>query len=123
MELKQGQKVIYHIGDLSGTAKIVGKAVVDLPVIGTTYILEPYRNIRSEVYNYSHLVANETQFDVIEDDIDDVKDKFTQQEVVELVTDLVESDFLDFTQKYGIKGWDKLNEWIKYRIFDGMDQS
>jgi hypothetical protein len=38
---------------------------------------------------------------------------YTYEEVFTLLTDLVDSDFIDFTKEYGIKGWDELTKWIQ----------
>lgn len=65
-ELKQGQRVEFRIGDLTGTGKIVGKALTDQPIIGGTYIIEPDISIRNEVYDYSHFVAQEIQLVLID---------------------------------------------------------
>lgn len=65
-KLKQGQKVEFHIGDLTGTGKIVGKALNDQPIIGGTYIIEPDTPIRNEVYDYTHFVAQENQLILID---------------------------------------------------------
>jgi hypothetical protein len=38
---------------------------------------------------------------------------YTYEEVFTLLTDLVDSDFIDFTKEYRIKGWDELTKWIQ----------
>jgi len=65
-ELKQGQRVKFHIGDLIGEGKIVGKALQEQMIIGGTYIIEPDQSIRNEVYDYTHFVAQEIQFELID---------------------------------------------------------
>jgi hypothetical protein len=65
-ELKQGQRVKFHIGDLMGEGKIVGMALVEQPIIGGTYIIEPDQPIKNEVYDYTHFVAQEVQFELID---------------------------------------------------------
>ena len=66
-ELKQGQRVEFRIGDLTGKGKIVGKALNDQPIIGGTYIIEPDSSIRNEVYDYTHFVAQEIQLVLIDE--------------------------------------------------------
>ena len=66
-ELKQGQRVEFRIGDLTGKGKIVGKALTDQPIIGGTYIIEPDNSIRNEVYDYTHFVAQEIQLVLIDE--------------------------------------------------------
>ena len=65
-ELKQDQRVKFHIGDLTGEGKIVGKALEELPIIGGTYIIEPDQPIKNEVYDYTHFVAQEIQLILID---------------------------------------------------------
>jgi hypothetical protein len=38
---------------------------------------------------------------------------YSEEEVFSLLTDLVNSDFIDFTKEYGIRGWDELNKWFE----------
>lgn len=64
-DLKQGQKVEYHVDTLHGFGKIVGKANNGQPIIGCLYIIEPEIPITSEVYPYSHFALWETQFKLI----------------------------------------------------------
>jgi len=65
--LKQGQRIEFHItDDLNGTGIIVGIATLDFPIIGATYIIQPDNSIRSETYDYTHFVAFESQFKLIE---------------------------------------------------------
>lgn len=65
-ELKQGTRIKYNINnELKGTGKIVGVAHNDLPIIGVTYIIEPDTPIKNEVYDYSHFVLPENQFELI----------------------------------------------------------
>lgn len=64
-ELKQGTKIKFDVQTIIGTGKIVGVAVVELPVIGRGYIVEPDNKISSDAYKYSHLVVYESQLEVI----------------------------------------------------------
>jgi hypothetical protein len=65
-ELKQGQRVEFRIGDLTGKGTIIGKALSDQPIIGGTYIIEPDNSIRNEVYDYTHFVAQEIHLVLID---------------------------------------------------------
>ena len=64
-EIKQGQRVEFKIGELKGKGKVVGKSMNYLPIIGTTYIIEPDEPLSNESYDYSHFVANETQLNIL----------------------------------------------------------
>jgi len=64
--LKQGQRIEFNVDKLQGFGKIVGKAKMDLPVVGGTYIIEPDEPISIDEYPYSHFVLFETQFKLIE---------------------------------------------------------
>lgn len=65
LDLKQGQRIEYDIDTLHGFGKIVGKATNGQPIIGCSYIIEPEEPITSEVYPYTHFVAWEVQFKVV----------------------------------------------------------
>ena len=65
MDLKQGQRIEFSVDKLHGFGKVVGKSVVDLPVIGGTYIIEPDKIITNDEYPYTHFVLNERQFKLI----------------------------------------------------------
>ena len=45
---------------------------------------------------------------------------FSKEEVINLINDLVSSHFIEFSNKYGIKGWDELKTWITYHVNDGI---
>ena len=64
-DLKQGQRIKFQIGDLIGTGKIVGKALINQPIIGGTYIVEPDQPIINETYDYTHFVAHEINLTLI----------------------------------------------------------
>lgn len=65
-DLKQGTRVEFDIdGNIKGKGTIVGVATNGAPVIGKCYIIYPDEPICNEVYNYSHFVAWEFQFNVI----------------------------------------------------------
>lgn len=64
-QLKQGQRIRFEISDLKGDGKIVGVANNGHPIIGVLYIIEPDIPINNSVYNYSHIVAWENQFQLI----------------------------------------------------------
>ena len=69
MEHKHGTKVHYKVGDLEGSAIIVGIASNGQPLIGITYIVEDRsigddHGMMSETYPYTHFVLNELQFTV-----------------------------------------------------------
>jgi len=49
MNLKQGQRIEFHIGELNGTGKIVGMSIVEQPIIGGTYIIEPDVSIKKTI--------------------------------------------------------------------------
>ena len=61
--LQQNQRVKFSFGSIEGCGKIVGKAIMTLPVIGGTYIIEP--DTQLEEYDYSHFVLSETHFKLI----------------------------------------------------------
>ncbi len=65
-DLKQGQRVSFKIYGLTGTGKIVGKAIVEQPIIGATYIIEPDKSIRNKTYDYTHFIATENQLELID---------------------------------------------------------
>lgn len=65
MDLKQGQRVEFHIGELKGKGKVVGKSVSEQPIIGGTYIIEPDENIRNDTYDYTHFVLPEISLKLI----------------------------------------------------------
>ena len=65
-DLKQGQRVSFKVGDLSGTGKVVGKAMSDQPIIGGTYIIKPDESIYSETYPFSHFVVPQAFLTIIE---------------------------------------------------------
>lgn len=52
MDLKQGQRIEFNINELHGYGIIVGKSLVDLPIVGGTYIIEPDESITSEEYPF-----------------------------------------------------------------------
>lgn len=65
MNLKQGTRVEYDVQTLKGKGTIVGVAVVEQPISGQCYIIEPDEPIRNEVYDYTHFVAWGVQLKVI----------------------------------------------------------
>ena len=65
-ELEQGQRIEYNVDTLHGFGKIVGKANNGQPIIGCLYIIEPDEPIDTSVYKYTHFVAWENQFKLIE---------------------------------------------------------
>jgi len=65
MDLKQGTRVEYDIQTLKGKGTVVGVAVVDQPICGKCYIVQPDEPIRNEVYDYTHFVAWEIQLKTI----------------------------------------------------------
>jgi len=42
-----------------------------------------------------------------------IKQSYSKEEVFTLLTNLINSDFIDFTKEYGIKGWDELTKWFE----------
>lgn len=58
-ELQQGTPVKFDCQPLIGTGKICGIASNGQPYIGRGYIIEPDTQIKSEDYNYSHIVIYE----------------------------------------------------------------
>ena len=65
-ELKQNQKVEFNVGGLKGTGRVVGKAQIEQPVIGGTYIIEPDVPVSNETYNYSHFVVPQINLTLID---------------------------------------------------------
>jgi hypothetical protein len=65
MNLKQGTRVEYNVQTLKGKGTVVGVSVVEQPIVGQCYIIEPDESIRNEVYDYTHFVAWEFQLKVI----------------------------------------------------------
>lgn len=57
IDFKQGTRVEYDVQTLKGKGTVVGCAVVEQPICGKCYIIEPDESIRSEVYDYTHFVA------------------------------------------------------------------
>lgn len=64
--LKQGTRIQFDIDSLKGKGTIVGVATIGQPLIGRSYIIEPDEKLKSDVYDYSHFVAWECQFKIIE---------------------------------------------------------
>jgi hypothetical protein len=63
--LKQGTRVEFDVQSFKGKGTIVGVATNGSPIIGKSYIIEPDEKLQSEVYDYTHFVAFESQFKVI----------------------------------------------------------
>lgn len=64
--LVQGTRIQFEIHpDFKGKGTIVGVATNGQPIIGKMYIIEPDDKISNEVYDYTHFVAWESQFRVI----------------------------------------------------------
>jgi hypothetical protein len=68
--LRQGTRVEFNlnVSGLTGIGKIVGIANDPQPFIGYTYIIEPEIPITSAVYPYTHIVANSTMIQVLEEE-------------------------------------------------------
>jgi hypothetical protein len=75
MDLKQGTRVEFDIQFHKGKGTIVGVATNGSPIIGKSYIIEPDEKLKSDVYDYTHFVAWETQFVVIPSDIPNFPDE------------------------------------------------
>lgn len=64
--LKKDTKIMFHISDdLKGTGSIVGIALTDLSVIGTTYIIKPDESIECEQYPYEYFICPENRITVL----------------------------------------------------------
>jgi hypothetical protein len=66
-DLKQGQRIKYDVNEeVRGTGTIVGKATNNVPILGGIYIIQPDIPINNGMYNYSHFVLPENQFELID---------------------------------------------------------
>jgi hypothetical protein len=63
--LKQGTRVEFDVQTFKGYGTIVGIAINGAAIIGKAYIIHPDEKLQSEVYDYTHFVAFESQFKVI----------------------------------------------------------
>lgn len=64
-DLKQGTRIEFDVQSFKGKGTIVGVATSGQPIIGKSYIIEPDEKLKSDVYDYTHFVAWECQFTVI----------------------------------------------------------
>ena len=64
-ELTQGTRVRFDVQSFKGDGKIVGVATNGHAIIGKLFIIEPDKQLDSEVYNYSHFCAWESQIEVL----------------------------------------------------------
>jgi hypothetical protein len=59
MKYSQDQRVAFNNGVIKGTGKVVGVALSEQPIIGTTFIIEPDEPISNSTYPYTHFVCAE----------------------------------------------------------------